>query len=54
MVDFENSQVIDSTPLGFLSAENHLGQTFIVRRTPLTAVKLHLRLGEESRIWIRR
>lgn len=48
MVDFENSQVIDSTPLGFLSAENHLGQTFIVRRTPLTAVKLHLRLGEES------
>jgi hypothetical protein len=48
MVDFENSQVIDSTPLGFLSPDDHLGQTILVRRTPLTGIKLHLRLSEAA------
>lgn len=48
LTDFENAQVIDRVPLAYASPDNRLGQTFLLRRAPLTGIKLHLRLNDEA------
>jgi hypothetical protein len=46
LTDFENAQVLDDQALGYASADQRLGQTFILRRTPLTSIQIFARLAE--------
>jgi hypothetical protein len=48
LVDYENTQVIDFDAIGYINAETNLGQTFIIRRQPLSGIQLWLRLADET------
>jgi hypothetical protein len=46
LIDFENNQVQNQDVVGGFGAEDTLGQTFLIRREPLTGIQLWLREAE--------
>jgi hypothetical protein len=48
LTDYENAQVLDSVPLDYTNPEQQLGQSILIRRTPLTGIQLWLRLSDEA------